>query len=171
MTGCRHIHRKYKVFQSSRRQIAVALRTNCLQHPDPQSIDAMIIRRYKMMYDVFFEEQDLIPEGRYYEVSYEELERDRIGQVRQIYEKLNLPSFDAVQQPLQRYIDSFTVGKPAPGLLYRFAKSLILGKRCLGILGPFGMTKYLSGYHLSAVRGYTRNVKTLQLKRQEGSSS
>jgi hypothetical protein len=111
-----HIHRNpYKVFQSSRRQIAVALRTNCLQHPDTQSIDAMIIRRYKMMYDVFFEERDLIPEGRFHEVSYEELERIALTG------KADLRAESPVLMQYSSrcsYIDSITaIGKPAPELL------------------------------------------------------
>jgi hypothetical protein len=102
-----HIHRNpYKVFQSSKRQNLVALRTTSLQHSDSLPIDDLIIRRYQAMYDVFFEERGLIPDARYHEVCYEELERDPAGQVRQIYEKLNLPSFDAVQPALQRYLDT-----------------------------------------------------------------
>lgn len=102
-----HIHRNpYRVFQSSKRQILVALRATCIQHPNSNSIDDMIIQRYKLMYDAFFEEREMIPDGRFHEVCFEDLERDRVGQVRQIYEKLDLPAFDTVRQPLQRYVDS-----------------------------------------------------------------
>jgi hypothetical protein len=102
-----HIYRNpFRVFQSTKRQTIVMLRATSLQHSDSKFIDTMIIRRYKQMYDAFFEERELIPEGRFYEVSYEELERDRIGQVKQIYEKLDLPDFNIVQEPLQRYINS-----------------------------------------------------------------
>ena len=66
----------------------------------------MIIRRYHELYEVFFEERELISEGRYHDVLYEDLERDPVGQVRQIYERLNLPGFGAAQIPLQRYVDS-----------------------------------------------------------------
>jgi hypothetical protein len=104
-----HIHRNpYHVFQSSRRQMAIALRANTLQNPGSHSIDTMIIQRYKNMYDVFFEERDLIPEGRFHEVRYEELERDPVGQVRQIYERLGLPGFETFVQPLQSYVDSIS---------------------------------------------------------------
>ena len=102
-----HIHRNpYRVFQSSKRQIQGVLRATCLQHPDTNSLDTMIIKRYKLIYDAFFEERTLIPEGHFHEIAYEELEKDPIGQVSQIYEKLDLPGFGAVQQPLQDYVDS-----------------------------------------------------------------
>ena len=40
------------------------------------------------MYDAFFEERGLIPEGRLCEVGYEDLERDPVGVVGSIYEAL-----------------------------------------------------------------------------------
>jgi hypothetical protein len=102
-----HIHRNpYSVFQSTQRQSQVSLRTMGLQHLDVQHIDALIISRYKIMYDTFFEERPLIPDGRFHELSFEELEEDPVGQVRKIYDHLNVPGFDAMQPSLQRYVDS-----------------------------------------------------------------
>ncbi len=102
-----HIHRNpYIVFQSTQLQFQVSLRTMGLQHLDVQHIDALIISRYKMMYDTFFEERPLIPDGRFHELSFEELEKDPVGQVRKIYNHLNVPGFDAMQPSLQRYVDS-----------------------------------------------------------------
>jgi hypothetical protein len=104
-----HIHRNpYKVFQSTKRQLQVSWRTTSLQHANSRKIDSLILRRYKQMYDAFFEERELIPEGRFHEVCYEDLERDRVGQIRQIYEKLGLPDFDAFQKPLQHYVDTIS---------------------------------------------------------------
>jgi LPS sulfotransferase NodH len=102
-----HIHRNpYVVFQSAQRQSEVSLRTMGLQHLDVQHIDAMVISRYKIMYDAFFEQRALIPDDRFHEVSFEELEKDPVGQVKRIYDHLNLPGFDAMQPSLQRYVDS-----------------------------------------------------------------
>lgn len=104
-----HIHRNpYNVFQSTKRQTITMFQVNQLQHLDTGPIDAIIIKHYKQMYDVFFEERELIPDDRYHEACYEELERDPMGQIRQIYEKLDLPCFEAVQEPLQRYVDSIS---------------------------------------------------------------
>jgi omega-hydroxy-beta-dihydromenaquinone-9 sulfotransferase len=102
-----HIHRNpYVVFQSTQRQTEVTLRTMGLQHLDVQHLDARIIRRYKIMYDAFFEECPLISRGQFHEVSFEELERDPLRQVKMIYDHLNMPGFDAMQPSLQRYVDS-----------------------------------------------------------------
>jgi hypothetical protein len=102
-----HIRRNpYTVFQSTQRQFQVSLRTMGLQRLDGRLIDAQIIRRYKIVYDAFFEERALIPDDRFHEVSFEELEKDPVGQVKGIYDELDLPGFAAARPSLQRYVDS-----------------------------------------------------------------
>jgi omega-hydroxy-beta-dihydromenaquinone-9 sulfotransferase len=101
-----HIHRNpYAVFRSTRGTIGTD-KTLCLQasgSPDP---DSRIIRRYRIMYDSYFEERHLIPEGRLYELSFEELERDPVGVVRRIYEHLDIHGFEEVEPSLERYVGS-----------------------------------------------------------------
>jgi hypothetical protein len=102
-----HIHRDpYAVFRSTRGTIRTD-KTLCLQEasdsPDP---DARIIRRYRIMYDSFFEERHLIPEGRFHELSFEELERDPVGVVRRIYEHLDIHGFEEFEPSLKRYVGS-----------------------------------------------------------------
>src|SRR5215208_5840142 len=102
-----HIHRDpYAVFRSTRGTIRTD-KTLCLQEasdsPDP---DARIIRRYRIMYDSFFEERHLIPEGRFHELSFEELERDPVGVVRRIYEHLDIHGFEEFESSLKRYVGS-----------------------------------------------------------------
>ena len=58
------------------------------------------------MYDAFFEERGLIPEGRYCEVGFESLESDPIGTVRGVYEALSLPDFGGVEPDLRAYVDT-----------------------------------------------------------------
>lgn len=102
-----HICRNpYTVFQSTQRQIGVSLRTMGLQRTDGHAIDDRIIRRYRIIYDAFFEERDLIPDGQFHEVRFEELERNPLREVENIYEGLNVPGFTTVQPALQRYLDS-----------------------------------------------------------------
>src|SRR3954447_21952692 len=102
-----HIYRDpYAVFRSTQRQTRVSLRTMGLQHLDEKYIDELVIRRFTIMYDAFFEERSSIPEGRLHELSFEDLEKDPVGQVKRIYDALDVPGFDAMRPSLQRYVDS-----------------------------------------------------------------
>jgi len=102
-----HIHRDpYRVFQSVRHYFDSATWYTYLQRPDVAGIDDRIIRRYNALYDAYFEERGLIPEGQFHEMAFEELERDPVGELQRMYEKLNLPGFGAFQPKLRRYVDS-----------------------------------------------------------------
>lgn len=56
------------------------------------------------MYNASFEGRRLIPEGRFYEVSYEDLDRGPVGVVRSIDESLGLPGFEDLRPCLERYL-------------------------------------------------------------------
>jgi omega-hydroxy-beta-dihydromenaquinone-9 sulfotransferase len=103
-----HIHRDpYAVFQSACHTTREAMRYCTLQNPDID-VEGQAIRHYKELCEAFFEEKDLIPEGRYHEVRFEDLERDPIGQVRGVYEALGLPEFGAVEPAMRRYVASLS---------------------------------------------------------------
>jgi hypothetical protein len=100
-----HIHRNpYAVYRSFQHYWDTAPWYSYLQEPDLESINNSIRERYTLLYDAFFEERGLIPAGQYHEVGFEELERDPTGQMRQIYDALRLPGFEACLPKLQRYV-------------------------------------------------------------------
>ncbi len=102
-----HIHRDpYTVFQSSRRMFQVIIDLNRLQRPRLDGLDDWILRQYQVMYEAFFEERGLIPRGQFHEMSFEQLERDPMGQVKGLYEALNLPDFALCEPTLERYVGS-----------------------------------------------------------------
>jgi len=102
-----HIHRDpYTVFQSTRHLFDTLARHFYMQHPEVERIDDQIIGRYRLLYDAFFEEKSRIPSGHLLELSFEELERDPIGQVRTVYERLGLDGFERLEPKLRRYMDS-----------------------------------------------------------------
>ena len=72
----------------------------------PEDIDIRIIRRYKALYDAFFEERDLIPDGQFHEISFEDLERDPVAQIRGLYEHLGIPGFEAFRPSLENYVSA-----------------------------------------------------------------
>ncbi len=125
-----HIYRNpYAVFQSTQRQTRVSLRTMGLQSLDERHVTDLVIERFMTMYEAFFEERSLIPSGRFHELSFEELEKDPVGQVRRIYAELGLPGFDAMRPSLESYVDSHadyrknTYPALSPSLRYEVARA------------------------------------------------
>jgi hypothetical protein len=101
-----HIHRDpFVVFPSAKRTHETNIEWHRLQRA-PSGVDDRILRTYREMYDVFFEERGLVPAGQFCEVGYEELERDPIVEVRRIYEALGLPDFSEVEGALRGYVES-----------------------------------------------------------------
>jgi LPS sulfotransferase NodH len=100
-----HIHRNpYVVFRSTRHTIRTVQPLYHLWEGPIQDGDDRIISVYTEMYDAYFEERGLIPEGRLCEVAFEDLERDPIGVIGSIYEALGLSGFEAVRPRLEDYL-------------------------------------------------------------------
>ena len=107
-----HIHRDpYTVFRSTQRMLDGWDRQYRLQNRNFERSNDRIIRQYNEMYDAFFEEKHLIPEGHFHEIGFEELERDPLGEMRRLYESLNLPDFAHVEPALQKYAGTQTTYK------------------------------------------------------------
>ena len=102
-----HIHRDpYVVYQSTCHLHQKCMEYYSLQRPDPEVLHSRVMRMYTEMFDSYFEEKSLIPEGRFCELSYTDLETDPVGQVRQVYEKLALPDFNVVEPGMKEYVGS-----------------------------------------------------------------
>jgi len=100
-----HIHRDpFTVFRSSKRTFEINFEWQRLQNYSPETLDDWVLRQYETMYDVFFEERELIPRGQYHEVAYEDLEQDPVGEMQRLYENLDLPDFEQVRPALQQYV-------------------------------------------------------------------
>ena len=54
-----------------------------------------VLETYTEMYEAYFADRALVPPGQLVEIAYEDLERDRMGQLEMIYERLNLGDFKA----------------------------------------------------------------------------
>jgi hypothetical protein len=103
-----HIHRDpYAVFRSACHTTREVMRFSTLQRT-ALDVEGRTIRQYQEVYEAFFEEKGQIPEGRFHEIRFEDLERDPIGQMRGIYEALRLPEFAVVEPALRRYVESLS---------------------------------------------------------------
>ncbi len=104
-----HIHRHpYQVFQSCRHYYDTATWFSYLQRPDRKKIDHQIIARYTQMHDAFFAQRDLIPAGRFHEMSFDELESSPLESIRHLYQKIGLTGFESFKPELTRYVDSLS---------------------------------------------------------------
>jgi omega-hydroxy-beta-dihydromenaquinone-9 sulfotransferase len=100
-----HIHRHpFAVFQSFRHYFDTAAWYTYLQRPDLAVIDDQIIERYTALHDAFLEERSLIPEGRFHEIRFADLERDPMREVKQTYERLGLQGFERLAPKLEQHV-------------------------------------------------------------------
>jgi hypothetical protein len=102
-----HIRRDpFTVFLSTRRAILANLRLHRLQSDPWPDLDDSILAQYREMYDAYFAQRALVPADRLIEVSFEDLEREPLAVVRQVYQALCLPDFASVEPALQTYVAS-----------------------------------------------------------------
>ena len=102
-----HIHRDpFRVLQSTRHLFEAMFAWHGLQRPELESVDDWILAQYREMYQSFFEQRGLVSEGRFYEIGYEQLERDPVDQLRQLYRGLDLPDFGWVEPKLRSHVAS-----------------------------------------------------------------
>jgi hypothetical protein len=102
-----HIHRNpYDVFRSTRYLMQTAVPWSTLQRIDQNGIEERALQQYQQLFDAFFEQRDLIAAGRLYEIAYEDLEADPLGQLRNLYEALQLGDFAETEPAVRSYRDS-----------------------------------------------------------------
>jgi hypothetical protein len=103
-----HIRRDpFAVFRSTRHMFLVNDELNRLQPRRRDDLDGWILSQYRVMYEAYFEERNLIPIGNLAEIAFEELEADPVGQVRQIYAQLALPEFAPAEPAVRRHVATF----------------------------------------------------------------
>jgi hypothetical protein len=66
-------------------------------------LDEKVFREFRIIHERYEEGKKLIPAGRLVEVRYEEMVKDLVGGMRQVYEGLQLGEFDAARPALEEY--------------------------------------------------------------------
>lgn len=104
-----HIHRDpYTVFQSQRHFFDTAGWYTYLQRPDLGAIDEGILQRHETMYDAYFEDLPLIPEGQFAELRFDRLEAAPVAEIAGVYDRLGLAGFDSFRPRLEAYVESLS---------------------------------------------------------------
>jgi omega-hydroxy-beta-dihydromenaquinone-9 sulfotransferase len=102
-----HIHRNpYDVFLSSRHLMQTAARYSTLQRLNHTRLEESTLHDCQVVFAAFFEERDLIPAGRLHEIRFENLENDPLGQLRGLYDSLQLGDFAVAEPAVRTYLDS-----------------------------------------------------------------
>jgi omega-hydroxy-beta-dihydromenaquinone-9 sulfotransferase len=65
-------------------------------------VDGHVLDQFVRMYECFEQDRELVPPGRLIDVRYEDLVADPVGQMRSIYEQLNLGDFAEVEPALSQ---------------------------------------------------------------------
>jgi hypothetical protein len=77
-----------------------------LQTPRFVGVEEYVFDTFERMYDAFEQDRALIPPSRLCEVRYEELVRDPLGGLRQVYEQLELDGFEQVLPAVEEYLST-----------------------------------------------------------------
>jgi hypothetical protein len=93
----------YVIFPSTVRLWKCLYRDQGLQVPHGKGLEEHVFETFNRMYEVFERDRRLIAPSRLCEVRYEDLVEDPIGQMRAVYEQLELGEFDRVLPALQKY--------------------------------------------------------------------
>jgi omega-hydroxy-beta-dihydromenaquinone-9 sulfotransferase len=74
-----------------------------LQIPKYEGLDEHVFQTLTRMYETFERDRELIPSNQLCEVRYEELTADPIGQMRRVYDRLELGGFEAALPAIEAY--------------------------------------------------------------------
>ncbi len=96
----------YDVFASTAHLHDRMLRITTLQEIPRDNKSEAILSLYEDMMRRFFADRALIPAGNLVQVRFEDLERDPLGELRRVYETLNLPGYAETEPAFQAYIAS-----------------------------------------------------------------
>lgn len=72
-------------------------------HDDGGWMESAVLNNFVRMYECFEQDRELIPPGRLVDVRYEDLVKNPVPEMRQIYQSLNLGDFALVEPALLKY--------------------------------------------------------------------
>ncbi|MGF3553975.1 MAG: sulfotransferase family protein [Thermoplasmatota archaeon] len=101
-----HIYRNpYKVYFSTVKMRNNVLDKLALQNADKQKIEKEVIENYKRLMKSYFEQKKLIPKDNLVEIRYEDLVKDPIKRVKEIYSKLRISGFENALPEMLKYLE------------------------------------------------------------------
>jgi type I site-specific restriction-modification system R (restriction) subunit len=101
-----HIYRNpYKVYLSTIKMRNKVLDKLALHNADKKEIEKQVIKNYQRLMNSFFEQKKQIHKDKLVEIRYEELVKNPIKQVKEIYSKLNIDGFKKALPEMNKYLE------------------------------------------------------------------
>jgi hypothetical protein len=94
----------YVVFSSTVHLWRSLYTTQNLQIPKLEGIEEYVFNTFSHMYERLEATRHLVPQGRFFEVRYEDLVADPLANMRRLYESLDLGDFERVRPRIERYV-------------------------------------------------------------------
>ncbi len=96
----------YRTFQSTMNLYRNTVAKLSMQPRDENKDMEAIIQRYKVMYDFYLEERKLIQPGHLIEIRFEDLEKDFLKGLAEIYDQLKLTGWSRFEPIVKQYLAS-----------------------------------------------------------------
>ena len=96
----------YTVFESTRSFFTQTIAPLKLQDVSDDEIEMNAVKVYPRLYQAYQQQKHCIPDGNLYEVRFEDFEHDAFAITKDIYEKLQIPGWDAAEPAIRHYIES-----------------------------------------------------------------
>jgi hypothetical protein len=98
----------YVVFPSTVNLWKALYETHGLQKPTFQGLEEYVFSTFPRIYEGVQKGRSLVAPSRFYELRYEDLVRDPVGEMRKLYDHLGLGGFDAYIPRLEAYLSTVT---------------------------------------------------------------
>jgi len=131
------VRNPHAVIPSTIKTFRVLSQNMGLQEPHHQGLEDYVFASYRQMFQRLEEGRRLVAPERFYELRYEELARDPVGQVKGAYDHLRLGDFEALRPRLEAYLASLGVYQPNTHHLPP-ALSAAIAKHCGAVLEQYG---------------------------------
>jgi hypothetical protein len=97
------VRNPYKVFPSTVHLWKSLYSTHGLQTPNFEGLEDYVFDTFNLMFHKYEETRELIEPSRLYELKYEDLVADPVGQMRKLYDQLELGGFEKVKPAIDAY--------------------------------------------------------------------
>lgn len=95
----------FEVYRSTVKLYDTVFKSQFLQNISDQEIENIIFHNYSTMMQRYLEQRKKIPEKNLIEVCYEDLEKEPLRVIREIYERLDLEGFEEALPLMQEYLE------------------------------------------------------------------